>query len=60
MSMIRAVLDTNILISGLFWGGLPGQIFQVSRDERFVARLTESPVEELAATLSRTKFAPGK
>ena len=54
--MIRAVLDTNVIISALLWGGLPQQIFLAARDERFVAVLTEALLDELITTLSREKF----
>jgi uncharacterized protein len=55
--MIRAVLDTNIIISALLWGGLAQQIFNAARDERFVALLTGVLLVELTTTLSRDKFA---
>lgn len=32
----RAVLDTNILISGFLFGGVPGEILKLAKDERFV------------------------
>ena len=57
MSMVRAVLDTNIIISGLLWGGLPQQIFQAAHDEQFVALLTDVLLAELTTTLYRDKFA---
>jgi putative PIN family toxin of toxin-antitoxin system len=55
--MIRAVLDTNIIVSGLLWGGLPGLIFQAARDELFVAVLTEALLSETVSVLARDKFA---
>jgi uncharacterized protein len=55
--MIRAVLDTNIIVSGLLWGGLPGQVFQVARDELFVTILTEPLHSETMRVLARNKFA---
>ncbi len=55
--MIRAVLDTNIIVSGLLWGGLPGLVFQAARDELFVAILTESLLSETINVLARDKFA---
>lgn len=55
--MIRAVLDSNIIVSGLLWGGLPGLVFQAARDERFVAILTESLLSETMSVLARDKFA---
>ncbi len=54
--MIRAVLDTNIIVSGLLWGGPPGRVFQAARDELFVAILTETLLSEILRVLSRDKF----
>jgi putative PIN family toxin of toxin-antitoxin system len=55
--VIRAVLDTNIIISALLWGGQPEQIFEFAHDERFAVLSSEAVVAELESTLSRTKFA---
>lgn len=55
--MIRAVLDTNVIVSGLLWGGLPSLVFQAARDELFVAILTESLLSETINVLARDKFA---
>lgn len=54
--MIRAVLDTNIVISGLLWGGLPSQIFVAASQERFEALMSEPLLNELSVTLRRSKF----
>ena len=29
---MRLVLDTNVVISGLLWGGLPRQLLELGRD----------------------------
>jgi uncharacterized protein len=55
--MIRAVIDTNIIVSGLLWGGLPGQVFQAARDELFVTVLTKPLHSETMRVLARSKFA---
>jgi putative PIN family toxin of toxin-antitoxin system len=55
--MIRAVIDTNIIVSALFWGGLPGKVFVAARDELFIALLTEQLITELATVIGRDKFA---
>ncbi len=55
--MIRAVIDTNIIISALFWGGLPEKVFAAARDERFTALLTEPLIAEVSKVLGRDKFA---
>ena len=54
--MIRAVLDTNIIISALFWGGPPGLVFAAARNDQFVALLTDELADELAKVLAREKF----
>ncbi len=54
--MIRAVLDTNIIISALFWGGPPGLVFAAARDDQFVALLTDELADELKKVLVREKF----
>jgi len=51
------VLDTNIIVSGLLWGGLPGQVFKAARDELFVTALTEPLHSETMRVLARSKFA---
>jgi putative PIN family toxin of toxin-antitoxin system len=55
--MAKVVFDTNVLISGFLWGGLPGQALNCIFDER--ARLLTSTdlTNELRITLSRPKFA---
>jgi len=55
--MIRATIDTNIIVSGLFWAGLPGQVFAAAQNEEFISLLTEALVAELATVLAREKFA---
>lgn len=32
---VKVVIDTNILISGIFWGGKPGQILENWRKKEF-------------------------
>jgi uncharacterized protein len=33
--MIKAILDTNVLISGIFWRGAPFEILQAWQEQRF-------------------------
>jgi len=35
-SLIRAVVDTNIVVSGLLFGGLPLKVINAAMDRRFV------------------------
>jgi len=55
--MIRAVIDTNIIISGLFWRGLPKQVFEAVIEGRFVALTSQALLDELYDALNQNKFA---
>ena len=54
---MRIVLDTNIVISGIFWGGPPRRVLDAARSGRI--ELFTSPIllAELYEVLERTKFA---
>lgn len=54
--MIRAVLDTNIVVSAFFWGGLPRQALLAARNNRFRLLTSEELIMELKDVLSRPKF----
>ena len=56
--MIRAVIDANVVISGLFWRGLPREVFQAAAQGRYVTLTTEPLLDELRNTLSKQKFVP--
>lgn len=55
--MIRAVLDTNIIISGSLWGGTPRQIMQAIAHQQLKPITSEALLEELAEVIQRPKFA---
>ncbi len=59
MSVPRAVLDTNVVISGIFFGGVPGRILTAWQAERFALAASPAILTEyrrVAAELaSRTK-----
>jgi putative PIN family toxin of toxin-antitoxin system len=55
--MIRAVLDTNTLISGIFWPGTPRKIYVAAYQERFRILTTTNMLAELNLVLNRAKFA---
>ncbi|MDZ7593424.1 MAG: putative toxin-antitoxin system toxin component, PIN family [Thiobacillus sp.] len=54
---MRAVIDTNVLISGLLWRGAPHRLLEHARSGELV--LITSPVllAELAEVMGRAKFA---
>jgi predicted nucleic acid-binding protein len=39
--MIRAVIDANVIISGLFWQGSPQQVYREMVNGRLVMLTTE-------------------
>jgi hypothetical protein len=54
---MRLVLDTNVVASGLLWGGIPAQLLdaaQVGEVELFTSRPL---LAELSNILARDKFA---
>jgi putative PIN family toxin of toxin-antitoxin system len=56
--MIRVVLDTNTIISGLFWRGTPRQIYVAGAQEKYHLLTSENLISELYVVLQRKKFAP--
>jgi uncharacterized protein len=55
---MRFVLDTNTLVSGLLWGGTPGQLIAEIIARNSVLLTTDSLLDELQEVLGRPKFAP--
>jgi hypothetical protein len=54
---MRLVLDTNVVASGVLWGGVPRQLMEAGREKR-VSLFTSAPLlAELTDILARTKFA---
>ena len=50
---MRAVLDTNVLVSGIFFGGLPRRILDAWADEKFELVLTPLIFDEYIRTCDR-------
>jgi putative PIN family toxin of toxin-antitoxin system len=51
--LIRAVLDTNVLISGLVWGGLPGALLAAAGDRCFALMTSVYILEEAREVMER-------
>ncbi len=54
--MIRAVYDTNILVSGLLWGGKPAQLIDYLWDERVRLLCLDTLFDEVSRVIKRDKF----
>jgi putative PIN family toxin of toxin-antitoxin system len=53
---VRAVLDTNVLLSGLFWRGAPHALIEQVRAGALTVISSPSLLAELAEVLNRPKF----
>jgi len=54
---VKVVLDTNIVVSGLLWGGRPRHILDLAREGSFSLYTSTALVAELDDVLTRPKFA---
>jgi len=54
--VIRAVLDTNLILSALLWRGIPGQVLDAGIEELYRSAISEPILAELTDVLSRDKF----
>jgi len=54
---VRAVLDTNVVVSALLWGGTPELILQRARAGELQLATSPALIAELSGILNRRKFA---
>lgn len=54
---MRVVVDTNVVVSGLLWRGIPRRVLDAARDGIIELYTSPSLLEELEAVLGRKKFA---
>lgn len=54
--MLKVVLDTNIIVSGIFWQGLPRLILDLARDEKIEVFISLPILKELNRVLTGKKF----
>lgn len=50
---MKVVLDTNVLISGIFWQGSPHQVLQLWAEQKFSVVATESILNEYIRVLEK-------
>jgi len=53
---VRAVIDTNVLLSGLLWHGAPHALMEQVRDGTLEMISSPALLAELADVIGRTKF----
>jgi len=54
---LKIVIDTNVVVSGLLWGGPPNQLLKWARDGALEAIGCEEIIEEIRRVLKYKKFA---
>ena len=54
---MRAVIDNNVLVSGLLWGNTPGRVLAAVAEGHVQIFLSEELLAELREVLRRRKFA---
>lgn len=55
---MRIVLDVNVWISALLWGGVPGQMLRLAGNQQIAIFASDALFLELETTLRRAKFQP--
>ena len=53
---MRVVVDVNVWISALLWGGVPDQVLILAEERKIIIYASEALFLELQTTLRRTKF----
>ncbi len=53
---MRLVLDTNLIVSALLWGGVPRQLLELGRNGQVTFFTSSVLLDELLSVLEREKF----
>lgn len=53
---MKVVLDVNVWISGLLWGGVPGQILKLAKNQRIRIFASEKILADIEDTLELPKL----
>lgn len=54
--LIRVVLDSNVIISGILFGGIPSRILSFAMTGKVICFTTQDILDEISNVLSRPKF----
>lgn len=53
---MKVVIDVNVWVSALLWGGVPGQVLRLVYAQTIESYVSAELLQELEATLQRAKF----
>ncbi len=53
---MKVVLDVNVWISVLLWGGVPGKIFKLAKNQRITIFASQKILADIEDTLERPKL----
>jgi uncharacterized protein len=53
---MNVVIDVNVWVSGLLWGGMPGRVLQLAQQQVINSYVSSELLLELETTLCRNKF----
>lgn len=54
---MKIVIDTNIIVSAIFWGGIPRSVLEIAQKKHTLC-FSNSTLDELRTILNYSKFAP--
>jgi hypothetical protein len=55
---MKVVLDTNIWVSAVIWGGVPDEIVQLAEEGRITIAMSQELLDELESTFNKSKLQP--
>ncbi|MBS3030242.1 MAG: putative toxin-antitoxin system toxin component, PIN family [Dolichospermum sp. DET50] len=55
---MKVVLDTNIWVSAIIWGGIPDQILLLREQQKLTIVMSQELLDELESTFNKRKLAP--
>ncbi|MEL6128630.1 MAG: putative toxin-antitoxin system toxin component, PIN family [Cyanobacteria bacterium J06628_4] len=53
---MKVVIDVNVWVSALLWGGVPGQVLRLVYEQTIESYVSAELLQELETTLRRAKF----
>ena len=55
---MKVVLDTNIWVSAIIWGGIPDQILLLREQQKITIAMSQELLDELESTFNKRKLIP--